>query len=164
MFIILHLLATFIADRFKPRRQLEVENLFLRHQLNIAYGQKTHLRHSCYLLMIVITQEAAQSLAASNRTVTADLCTPRKQQDVVLPLMIAFGMVMLDVFAQRSPQRALAEQHHLGQALLFHGPDPAFRMGIQVRAPGRQHQCSTRPEAMIARNDWVYLLSRSCSR
>jgi hypothetical protein len=30
----------FIADRFKPRPQLEVENLFLRHQLNIA------LRHA----------------------------------------------------------------------------------------------------------------------
>jgi hypothetical protein len=26
----------FVADLFKPRRQLEVENLFLRHQLNIA--------------------------------------------------------------------------------------------------------------------------------
>jgi hypothetical protein len=28
--------AMFVADLFKPRRQLEVENLFLRHQLNIA--------------------------------------------------------------------------------------------------------------------------------
>ena len=34
--IILHLLATFIADLFKPRRRLEVENLFLRHQRNVA--------------------------------------------------------------------------------------------------------------------------------
>ena len=30
------LLATFIADLFKPPRRLEVENLFLRHQLNVA--------------------------------------------------------------------------------------------------------------------------------
>src|SRR5213078_1528212 len=36
MFAIIHLLATFIADVFKPPRRLEVENLFLRHQLNIA--------------------------------------------------------------------------------------------------------------------------------
>jgi len=28
-------LGTFIADLLKSRRQLEVENLFLRHQLNI---------------------------------------------------------------------------------------------------------------------------------
>ncbi len=36
MLAILHLLAMFVADLFKPRRQLEVENLFLRHPLNIA--------------------------------------------------------------------------------------------------------------------------------
>jgi hypothetical protein len=36
MLAILHLLWMFVADLFKPRRKLEVENLFLRHQLNIA--------------------------------------------------------------------------------------------------------------------------------
>jgi hypothetical protein len=36
MFAIIHLLATFMADLFKSPRRLEVENLFLRHQLNIA--------------------------------------------------------------------------------------------------------------------------------
>jgi hypothetical protein len=35
MFAIIYLLGTFIADLFKSRRRLEVENLFLRHQLNI---------------------------------------------------------------------------------------------------------------------------------
>ena len=33
---ILHLLVTFVADIFKSRCRLESENLFLRHQLNIA--------------------------------------------------------------------------------------------------------------------------------
>jgi hypothetical protein len=36
MLAILHLLGTFVANLFKSRRRLEVENLFLRHQLNIA--------------------------------------------------------------------------------------------------------------------------------
>jgi hypothetical protein len=36
MFAIIQLLATFITDLFKSPRRLEVENLFLRHQLNIA--------------------------------------------------------------------------------------------------------------------------------
>jgi hypothetical protein len=36
MFAILHALTMFVADMFKSRCQLEVENLFLRHQLNIA--------------------------------------------------------------------------------------------------------------------------------
>ena len=40
MLAMLHLLGTFVANLFKARRRLEVENLFLRHQLNIA------LRHS----------------------------------------------------------------------------------------------------------------------
>jgi transposase InsO family protein len=36
MFAILHLLALLVANYFKSRRRLEVENVFLRHQLNIA--------------------------------------------------------------------------------------------------------------------------------
>ena len=36
MFAILHALGIFVADLFKSRSQLETENLFLRHQLNIA--------------------------------------------------------------------------------------------------------------------------------
>jgi hypothetical protein len=36
MFAILHALGKFLADLFKSRSRLEVENLFLRHQLNIA--------------------------------------------------------------------------------------------------------------------------------
>ena len=36
MFAILHLLVMFVADIFMSRRRLEAENLFLRHQLNIA--------------------------------------------------------------------------------------------------------------------------------
>jgi len=36
MFALLHSLGMFIVDLFKSRRRLEAENLFLRHQLNIA--------------------------------------------------------------------------------------------------------------------------------
>jgi hypothetical protein len=53
------------------------------------------------------------SPAALNQAVAADVGTPRKQQDIALPLVIPLGMVMLDVFGQGSPQRALAEQNHL---------------------------------------------------
>src|SRR5262245_47249912 len=31
----LHLLIVLVSDRFKSRRRLEIENLYLRHQLNI---------------------------------------------------------------------------------------------------------------------------------
>jgi hypothetical protein len=36
MFAILHALGMFVADLFKSRSRLEVENLLLRHQLTIA--------------------------------------------------------------------------------------------------------------------------------
>jgi hypothetical protein len=39
MFPILYALAIFVADVFKSRRRLEAENLFLRHQLNVALRQ-----------------------------------------------------------------------------------------------------------------------------
>jgi hypothetical protein len=55
---------------------------------------------------MVITQESAQSLAALNRPVAADVRTPREQQDVALPLMIPLGMEMFDILAQGSPQGA----------------------------------------------------------
>jgi len=48
--IILHLLATFIAGLFKPHRRLEVENLFLRHQRNVALRRAPNASgtgHSC---------------------------------------------------------------------------------------------------------------------
>jgi hypothetical protein len=59
MFAIVHLLATFIADLFKSRRRLEVENLFLRHQLNIALRrapERVQLRPGDRALMIWMTR------------------------------------------------------------------------------------------------------------
>jgi hypothetical protein len=42
MLAILHLLGTFVVNLFKSRRRLEIENLFLRHQLNIALRRAPH--------------------------------------------------------------------------------------------------------------------------
>jgi len=42
MFGIVHLLGAFVASLFKSPRRLEVENLFLRHQLNIAMRRAPH--------------------------------------------------------------------------------------------------------------------------
>ena len=59
MLAIIQLLATFIADLFKSRRRLEVENLFLRHQLNVALRrvpQRMRLRASDRALMVWMTR------------------------------------------------------------------------------------------------------------
>src|SRR5664280_1711304 len=45
MVVIVHLLGSYVADQFKSRHRLEVENPFLRHQLNIALRRAPqHLR------------------------------------------------------------------------------------------------------------------------
>jgi hypothetical protein len=54
----LHLLGTLVVSLFKSRRRLEVENLFLRHQLNIALRrapQRLRLRGSDRALLVWIT-------------------------------------------------------------------------------------------------------------
>jgi hypothetical protein len=57
MFAILHALGMFVADQFKSRSRLEAENLFLRHQLNIALRRASpRLRGSDRTLLIWITR------------------------------------------------------------------------------------------------------------
>jgi hypothetical protein len=59
MFAIIYLLGIFIADLLKSRRRLEVENLFLRHQLNIILRrppQRLRLRGSDRALMVWMTR------------------------------------------------------------------------------------------------------------
>ena len=59
MLAILHLLTTLVADLFKSRRRLEVENLFLRHQLNIILRrppQRLRLQGSDRALMVWMTR------------------------------------------------------------------------------------------------------------
>ena len=59
MFAIIYLLGTFIADLLMSRRRLEVESLFLRHQLNIILRrppQRLRLRGSDRALMVWMTR------------------------------------------------------------------------------------------------------------
>src|SRR6266566_3066826 len=58
MLAFLQLLGIFVANLFRPRRRLEVENLFLRHQLNIALRGAPHrlrLRGSDRALLVWMT-------------------------------------------------------------------------------------------------------------
>ncbi len=59
MLAILHLPAMFVADLFKSRRRLEAENLFLRHQLNMALRRappRLRLRGCDRALLVWITR------------------------------------------------------------------------------------------------------------
>jgi hypothetical protein len=64
----------FVADLFKPRRRLEVENLFLRHQLNIALRRarcRLRLRGSDRALLVWMSR-LWPSLLRSARIVQPD--------------------------------------------------------------------------------------------
>ena len=59
MLALLHLLFALIFDRFKSRRRLEIENLYLRHQLNIAMRkapQRHRLRGADRAFMVWMTR------------------------------------------------------------------------------------------------------------
>src|SRR5438309_6277349 len=59
MFALLHSLAMFVIDFFKSRRRIEAENLFLRHQLNIALRRapsRLRLRGSDRALLVWMTR------------------------------------------------------------------------------------------------------------
>ena len=67
---------------------------------------------------MIIMQQLARPFATLHRPASSRLRVTRKQQDVVLHLMIMLRMVMRNIFAQRQPQGALADEKHLGQALI----------------------------------------------
>ena len=59
MFALLHSLTMFVIDFFKSPRRLEVENLFLRHQLSIALRRappRLRLRGSDRALLVWMTR------------------------------------------------------------------------------------------------------------
>jgi hypothetical protein len=59
MFAILHALGMFVVDLFKSRSRLEAENLFLRHQLNIALRRlpaRVQLRGGDRALLVLMTR------------------------------------------------------------------------------------------------------------
>jgi hypothetical protein len=61
---ILYSLGMFIVDLFKPRRRLEAENLFLRHQLSIALRRappRLRLRGSDRALLVWMTVPVGNS-------------------------------------------------------------------------------------------------------
>jgi hypothetical protein len=75
MIAIVHLLGMYVADLFKSRRRLEVENLFLRHQLNIVLRrtpQRLRLRGGDRALLVWMTTRHWLSLLGLARVVQPD--------------------------------------------------------------------------------------------
>jgi transposase InsO family protein len=75
MLEILHLLATFVGNLFRSRRRLEIDNLFLRHQLNIAMRRaprRLQLHGSLFAFLVVSHGRRQLLWFAVTRHPTAD--------------------------------------------------------------------------------------------
>jgi hypothetical protein len=70
MFAILHALGMFVADLFKSRSRLEAENVFLRHQLNVALrrAQPRPLLHGSDRALLVSSDLALPSWCGPGRS------------------------------------------------------------------------------------------------
>jgi hypothetical protein len=71
MLAIVRLLGTYLANLFKSQRRLEAENLFLRHQLNIALMRqppRLRLRGSDRALLVWMTRLWPSLLGPGRRT------------------------------------------------------------------------------------------------
>jgi hypothetical protein len=78
MLAFLQLFGTFVANLFKSRRRLEVENLFLRHQLNIVGGpRRIRLRGSDRALSTPFSSKVAFALDVKRSTKQACLTRER---------------------------------------------------------------------------------------
>src|SRR5262245_58893373 len=87
MLAILHLLATFVADLCKSRCRLEAENLFLRHQLNIALRRappRLRLHGSDRALLVWITWIWPNLLDLSRVVMCVTLAHPRHTRTLSL--------------------------------------------------------------------------------
>jgi hypothetical protein len=62
----------------------------------------------------------------------------RKQNYIVIALVISFAVKMRNVLAERIPQGAFAKENELRETLLLHGTVPPFQMRIEVWAVRRQ--------------------------
>src|SRR6266545_2787810 len=95
-------------------------------------------KNSCGLACVIF-QESAEPLTTLHRAFTlTSPAGPRKEQDILLALMIALVMIMLHIRLERMPERAFPNQDQARQALLLHRAYPALRVGVEIRRPRRQ--------------------------
>lgn len=89
-------------------------------------------------LAVVVSQDAAQPLAAFDLAAGSANFLARLDQLVVEPLVIALQVVVLQVLIDRLAQRRLAEKNYSRQTFVLDRPHKALEVRVQVRASRRQ--------------------------
>ena len=99
------------------------------------------MRPPSYLcgVTLVIFQEPAEPFTTLHRTLTLRGVTDdRKEQDIVLTLMIPLMMIMLDVLVERMLEGSFPKQDQSRETLLLDRAHPPLRIRIEIRRPWRQ--------------------------
>src|SRR5262245_34554039 len=95
-------------------------------------------KNSCGFTHIVF-QEPPKPFATLDRACTLwVLADGRKEEHVVLPLVIPLVMKMLHVLCQRMPERRFSKEDKPRETLLLDRAHPALRVGVQIRRPWRE--------------------------
>src|SRR5208337_2920704 len=87
---------------------------------------------------LVEIEQAAQPLGFSNGPVAATGLLAGEGDDIVETLMIAFKLMVGEIFIERMAQGALAEENQLIEAFFLDRAHPAFGKGIKVGGLWRQ--------------------------
>src|SRR5271167_347366 len=87
---------------------------------------------------LVEIEQAAQPLGFSNGPVARTGLLAGEGDDIVETLMIAFMLMVGEIFLERMAQGALAEENQLIEAFLLDRTHPAFRKGVEVGGLWRQ--------------------------
>ena len=106
-----------------------------------ARSVKKFIRRHSSGFVFVIFEQATQPLPASQLPMfptSTCPCWQREQQQVLLPLVISFLVIVFLIVMQRAFEGRLAKKNQLREALLLDRSDPSFRKCIEVRTLRRQ--------------------------
>src|SRR5271167_2783160 len=87
---------------------------------------------------LVEIEQAAQPLGFSNDPVARTGLLAGEGDDIVETLMIAFMLMVGEIFIERMAEGTLAEENQLIEAFILDRTHPAFRKGVEVGGLWRQ--------------------------
>jgi len=88
--------------------------------------------------MTVVIEQSAQALAANYVSGFPPDLNSGFDDSVIEALMVPLSVIVVQIFADRGPQRSLAEEDHSLEYFLFQRPEKPFEVRIAVAAFRRQ--------------------------
>ena len=81
---------------------------------------------------MIEVEQSAQSLGFANRPGLATRACVGEGDDIGEPLMIAFMLVVGQIFLERVAQGTFAKENQMIETFLLHGTDPPFGESVEI--------------------------------